>query len=245
MLRVYSRDWEGARPLPELDAEEMHHLVRVRRAREGEPVEVLNGRGDIGRAVVASADRRSCRLQLESTRTVAPPACRVHLLVALPKGRIFPTILQKAVELGASEITPLATENVEADPGRTRSKQERWDAVLIEALKQSGNPWLPALHPAESLGEAIARTEGAFRLCGALQPDARPLWPILGELPDAAESVAVFIGPEGDFSEGEYTLLRGAGCRFASLGPLVLKVETAATLTMGILRVWMDREVPC
>jgi 16S rRNA (uracil1498-N3)-methyltransferase len=246
MLRVYSGIWDGGDCLPELDKEEARHLLRVRRARPGEPVEVLNGRGHVGQAQLENGVAGSPRLRLVASRSVEPPPLRVHLLVALPKGKVFPALLAKAVELGASAITPLITEHVEAAPDRAGQKRERWEGVLVEALKQSGNPWLPVLHPPAPLQRCLDNPAGGAvqRLCAALQPDAVPLWRLLGDSLPAAGTIEVYVGPEGDFSPAEYQLLRAAGCAFASLGPLVLKVETAASLVLGVLQTRAIAQAP-
>jgi len=236
MLRVYSPEWDGGEALPPLAPEEAHHLFRVRRVRPGEPVELLNGSGAVGQCRAGGA--RGPELELDSVTVVPPPALRVHLLVALPKGKTFPALLQKAVELGVSEVTPLLTEHAEAPPGKAGAKQERWEAILIEALKQSGNPWLPVLAPPVPLAAVLQRKPSGPRLCAALQPDAVPLWSFLNDLPAPPADAQVFVGPEGDFSPAEYERLRVAGCRFVSLGPLVLRVETAAALVAGALRLY-------
>lgn len=238
MLRAYCSQWNGDDELAELDRDEMHHLVRVRRVRAGETVEILNGRGHVGRAVIESVDGRRARLRLDSVDWVPEAALHIHLLVALPKGKTFPTLLHKAVELGVAEITPLETAHVEADAARAGDKRDRWEAVLVESLKQSGNPWKPQLNDPVSLATALDESMDASRLCAALQPDAQPLWKLLGNPLQPTGRLEVFVGPEGDFSGDEYTRLREAGCVFCSLGPLVLKVETAASLVVGTLRVW-------
>jgi 16S rRNA (uracil1498-N3)-methyltransferase len=238
MLRVFNGCWDGGDSLPELDKAEWHHLARVRRVREGEPVEVLNGRGSVGHARVVSGPGK-LRLELQSVTRAASPRLRVHLLVALPKGKTFPLLLHKAVELGVSAVTPLITRNVEAGAAAADRKRERWEAVLVEALKQSGNPWLPACGQPVELARAVQSEPGPVqRLCAALQPDSRPVWQMLETQLRPEGELQVFIGPEGDFSADEYQLLRGQGCHMASLGPLVLKVETAASLLVGLLQCW-------
>jgi 16S rRNA (uracil1498-N3)-methyltransferase len=238
MLRVYSSEWDGADALPELDREEVHHLVRVRRVRVGEKVEILNGKGSIGLAEVAHVENSNLQLRIHSIRKIPPPALQVHLLVAIPKGKTFPALLHKAVELGVSRITPLVTEYVEVPSERAGKKQDRWESVLIEALKQSGNPWMPNLAQPSALQACLAGESSIPRLCAALQPDARPLWHLLGDPLRQTGPIEVYVGPEGDFSQAEYDLLRAASCHFVSLGPLVLKVETAASLVVGALQLW-------
>ena len=238
MLRVFSGNWDGSQTLPELDRAEIHHLVRVRRVRMGEQVEILNGRGHLGLAKVVSVDRSVLALEMLAVNSIPRLSPQVHLLVALPKGKTFPELLHKAVELGVARITPLVTENVEVMPERAGKKQDRWESVLVEALKQSGNPWMPELDAPVGLDEALALSAASQRLCAALQPDAVPLWDLLGDPIQPEGTIEVYVGPEGDFSESEYARLREAGCHFVSLGSLVLKVETAASLVSGVLQLW-------
>lgn len=222
-----------------MSQEELHHLVRVRRIRKGETVELLNGRGDVLTCSVEDISARDLQLKIENLARIGRTPLRRHLLVALPKGKTFPVLLQKAVELGVDEITPLLTANSEVGSSRAVGKLDRWEAVLTEAIKQSGNAWMPVLNQPVPLESAVAKGEsGALRICAALQPDARPLMQVIRESCPDKGTVDVFVGPEGDFSPPEYAMLREAGCRFITLGPLVMKVETAASLVMGVIGVW-------
>jgi 16S rRNA (uracil1498-N3)-methyltransferase len=235
MLRAYCSEWDGGEALPPLNREEVHHLVRVRRVRPGEAVEVLNGRGDVAHCRIDAVSPKTVDLGLEMRTRHEPSRLRRHLLVAFPKGKTLPVLLHKAVELGVDEITPLLTDNSEVQRDRAEQKKDRLEAVLIEALKQSGNPWMPLLNAPLPLDQALDRDIGLVqRLCAALQPEADPLWTVLQETLEQG-TVEVFVGPEGDFSPDEYDKLRRAGCRFVTLGPLVLKVETAASLLMGAI----------
>lgn len=250
MLRAYCSSWEGGDERPLLDSAEIHHLVRVRRVRTGETVEVLNGRGDVATCRIAGVGGRELELERLRTTSHEPAALQRHLLVALPKGKTLPALLHKAVELGVDEITPLLTQNSEVGRDRAEQKKDRLEAVLVEALKQSGNPWMPRLNAPRPLDSVLEEPagEGVQRLCAALQPDTRPLWELLESELVPTGRIEVFVGPEGDFSGEEYEQLRAAGCRFATLGPLVLKVETAASLVMGALSLWARRDFhqpPC
>lgn len=232
MLRVFCADWtpnDGGEPA--LNREERHHLCRVRRARSGEEVEVLNGRGALARCEHDGQGNLKVRAVREFPR---PPGTR--LCVALPKGKVFPAILQKAVELGATEIVPLCSEHALVPSGRLETKSGRWRSILIEALKQSGNPYLPALTEACTPSTALEREPSeTIRICAALALEREPFWKVLGQLPPTA-SLSFYVGPEGDFSASEYALLLDAGCRFVDLGALVLRVETAASLLLGATR---------
>jgi 16S rRNA (uracil1498-N3)-methyltransferase len=239
MLRAFCRDWDGGEVLPQLDPDELHHLLRVRRVRPGESIEVLNGRGAVALCEIGKTTGKSLEIALLNRIRHEPPALRRHLLVAFPKGKTLPTLLQKAVELGVAEITPLLTEHSEVGRDRAEQKMDRLDSVLVEAVKQSGNPWIPVLNPPTPLDEAIGRGSSTVqRLCAALQPNSESLWTLMTDRLVPEGSMEVYVGPEGDFSEPEYALLRESGCFFISLGPLVLRVETAASLVMGALGLW-------
>jgi 16S rRNA (uracil1498-N3)-methyltransferase len=243
MLRAFCSDWSGDSVIPELSREELHHLIRVRRVRAGEKIEILNGRGSILSCVVKSVAGNNLEFQIDDLSTIPPPPVRVHLLVAMPKGKTFPALLHKAVELGVTEITPLVTENSEVDATRMEGKSGRWESVLVEAVKQSGNPRIPLLHPPKSLTPALQQdTVPSLRLCAALQPDAQPLLSVLEDGCPSAGIVDIFVGPEGDFSDSEYAAMRASDCRFVSLGPLVLKVETAASLVVGTLALFLQNK---
>lgn len=236
MLRVYLEDWQGGFELPTLPPSESHHLVRVRRARVGEAIEVLNGRGHLGRGRVVALEGSEVRIELDAVQVVDPGKPEVTLLVGLPKGKVFPSLLHRAVELGASAIVPLLTDHSEVSSERGSAKLDRWQAVLVEALKQSGNPHLPRLHEPHSLEAALALTGDATRIVLALVPDAIPFSSLVAVASRGPCPVALFVGPEGDFSEREYACFRTADCELASLGPLVLKVETAAVVGLALLK---------
>ena len=235
MLRVFCEAWDGGEEIPSLPKAEAHHLVRVRRVRPGEAFQVLNGRGAVATCRVTGVDASGPQWQLESRQTCRPLPVEIHLLVALPKGKTFPLLLQKMTELGVARITPLLSEHAEVSPERAGHKQDRWQAVLVEAVKQSGNPWMPLLGEPLSLPDALASPPAGRRVCAALQPGAHPFWGFLENKNEATRAVEVFVGPEGDFSPDEYARLRQGGCRFVSLGPIVLKVETAASLVCGMI----------
>lgn len=236
MLRVYLEDWKGGFELPPLPADELHHLVRVRRVRAGEGVQVLNGRGHLGRGRVVTLEGADVRIELDAVQVVDAGQPEVVLLVGMPKGKVFPSLLHRAVELGASAIVPLVTDHSEVTSERGSGKLERWQAVLVEAIKQCGNPHLPRLYEPLSVEAALELTADAKRLVLALVADAVPLRNLAAKATQGPSPIALFVGPEGDFSEKEYARFRSADCELASLGSLVLKVETAAVVGLGLLK---------
>ena len=139
-----------------LTGAEARHLAGARRAEPGARVELLDGRGGLAVAEVMAAERGSVRLRVIERRREPAPSPHVILVQALPKGQKLDWILQKAVELGVAEIAPVATAHCEAKIVPGRDKQGRREQILIEAAKQSGNPWCPVLHPPRPLADFLA-----------------------------------------------------------------------------------------
>ena len=214
-----------------LDSREEAHLFRILRARPGETVAVLDGHGTVGTAIV-EADRR---LRLESKRTVAPLARRLHLYFAPPKKQKLDALLKQAVELGVFELVPVLCERSVVQPGEN-SVAGRWIDLLFEACKQSGNPFLPAVASPMPFATALAR---ARETCGALivGSNRTGVFPDLG----TASDTAFFVGPEGGFTDAETDAMFAAGTVPLRIGDWTLRVETAAVAGLAVLNVLMGR----
>jgi len=240
MLRAWAPNVEDGATRILLDADEAHHLGRVRRARPGEAVEVLDGCGRLATGTWAGMEGRQCVVDVTGIRDWPRPQPRVWLAVAPPKGGAWGTILEQAVELGVARITPLLTERTELRL-EGAARRERWRdkarAILREAAKQSGNPWLPELD-AETpwLDWLRAEAPGWLRLRAGLEADARDLAEALRQAGPGTAGIAVAIGPEGDFTAAEAAHARDAGVLPISLGPWVLRTETAALTAVSRLR---------
>lgn len=225
-----------------LSPEEAHHLVVVNRARQGAKVVAFDGQGHEWDTELVKPDKRAARLDVRSTRTALPLPFEISLAQSLPKGSLMDSIVEKATELGVRRIFPLLSERsqVQLDADRRDRKSERWRVAALEAAKQCGNPWLPTIAPIESLQEFLRRqADFDVALVASLQPGARSLKSILadygnrhGRMPKHA---IWLIGPEGDFSPDELAAATAAGFEAVTLGPLVLRCETAATVAVGIL----------
>jgi 16S rRNA (uracil1498-N3)-methyltransferase len=130
---------------------------------------------------------------------------------------------------------------VQVDSETAAQKQSKWQQIAIEAAKQCGQNWLPGVHAPRKLGEFFFALEQSFdlRLIGSLQPDAQHLKKILAayssEHGDRPNSVLMLIGPEGDFTPAELALARRHGCQPITLGPIILRVETAAIYCLSVL----------
>ena len=225
-----------------LEGGEARHARDVLRLRPGDEAVVLDGAGREFLCKVRTTDRHGVALDAVETRTEAPPPSKITLVQAIPKGKIFESIIQKATELGVSRIVPLVSERVAArfDAESARDKAEKWRQTAIEAIKQCGQKWLPEVLEPAGLPEILARI-GTFDLAlvGSLQGDGRHPREYFRELElqnqTRPKTVCAWIGPEGDFTGEELDAIRGAGARPITLGPLVLRSETAAIFTLSII----------
>jgi len=240
MLRAWAETWADGAERIWLEPEEAHHLGRVRRAREGQSVQVLDGGGRVADGFWQGFDGRGGWVKVMATRHVERLSPVVTLAVAPPKGGAWGTILEQAVELGVKAVVPLVTDRVEVrlEPGERRHRwHEKARATLREAAKQSGNPWLPELAewtPWDAWVAALG-TGGERRLWACLELGLPTLAEVRADSP-ADTAWAVAIGPEGDFSPAESALARAAGLTPFSLGRHVLRTETAAVVVVAQLR---------
>jgi 16S rRNA (uracil1498-N3)-methyltransferase len=219
----------------------------VLRLRQGDEVTVLDGAGGEYFCDVADQGRHDLRLRVVEKRIIPPLPWRITLLQALPKGKLFDTILQKATELGAHRIVPLLTERVvtQLDEDKAESKLEHWRAVVIEAIKQSGSAWLPEVMPPMTPAQFLARGEKFdLPLIGSLHAGARHPreWfrSFAAEHGRSPQTLCVWVGPEGDFTSGELDAAEAAGARPISLGRLVLRCDTAAICCLSLMQYEMQ-----
>ena len=226
-----------------LSAEESHHLVAVNRARVGSPVVAFDGRGTEWSCELISDKKTAAVLRVRSRREMPPLGYDVTLAQALPKGAAMDGIVRKATEIGARQIVPLESERtqVHLDGDRSDRKTEKWQTAALEAAKQCGNPFVPEVAPVQAFAAFVASTPPMdLKLIASLQPGAPSLKEVLSAAGFARgtgrpATVCWLIGPEGDFSPAEYALAAQHGFRGVSLGPLVMRCETAATYALSIV----------
>ena len=225
-----------------LEGREAHHALNVLRLRHGDPVTVLDGAGHEFRCDVENPTRQTVILAVRSQTFVPPLPCQITLIQALPKGKIMDSIVQKAVELGAHRVIPILSERVvsQLDDDGAESKREKWQQVAVEAIKQSGAPWLPHVETPQTIDQFLAR-KAPFDLLfvGSLQPERCHPRACLDEYRARhgapPQTIGVWVGPEGDFTPAELAAIQAAGARPITLGRLVLRVETAAIYCLSVL----------
>lgn len=224
-----------------LDEKETHHALDVLRLRTGDRVVVFNGKGVEATAEIAETGRKMIALRRLHHAKSPPLPCEITLGQAIPKGKNMDLIIQKATELGAAAIVPLLSERTViqvGDSGNAAKKQEKWKEVVVEAAKQCGQNWLPAVHPPQTLKDFLS---GApcfdLMLIASLQPDTMHLKKVLADFPEEKRprTALVLVGPEGDFTPAEINLAKRCGCRPITLGPIVLRTETASIYCLSVL----------
>ncbi|MGA2174972.1 MAG: 16S rRNA (uracil(1498)-N(3))-methyltransferase [Verrucomicrobiota bacterium] len=221
---------------------EAHHAADVLRLRPGERVTVLDGVGGEFICRVGAVERKKISLEVENFVREPAPACRITLVQAIPKGHIFDAIVQKATELGVWRVVPLLSERVATrlEGEAAEHKREKWQQTAVEAIKQCGQRWLPRVEAPVTLPAWLARGERFdLALVGSLEEDRRHAREYFAAFERARQSrpasVCVWIGPEGDFAPLEMDAIKNAGALPMTLGPLVLRSETAAVYALSII----------
>ncbi|HEY3900943.1 MAG TPA: 16S rRNA (uracil(1498)-N(3))-methyltransferase [Chthoniobacter sp.] len=222
-----------------LEPAEAHHALDVLRMKAGDRATLFNGQGAEATVEFASVDKGRIALKKISVSKCPPLACRITLGQAIPKGKNMDLIVEKATELGAAGIAPLLSERtiVRCDESEALSKRDKWQRVAIEAAKQCGQNWLPTVAKPKTPKELFQSGEKFdLMLIASLQSDSRHLKQVLAEAgPKPPASVLILVGPEGDFTPAEVNLAKNAGCRPITLGPIILRSETAAIYCLSVL----------
>jgi 16S rRNA (uracil1498-N3)-methyltransferase len=221
-----------------LGESESHHCADVLRLSPGDKVAVFDGCGREARAEISSVERGRVSLKLSAPAKTPPPPCRITLAQAVPKGKNMDLIVQKAVELGAARIAPLLSDRtvVQLEGNDTDRKRSKWQAVALEACKQCGQNHLPEVSEPLSVRAFLEREEKkGLLLIASLQPDARPIKTVLAEHGAAPAAATILVGPEGDFTPAEIALAKSHGCLPVTLGPIILRTETAAIYCLSVL----------
>ena len=224
-----------------LSTSEEHHLLDVVRVSPGDEVAVFDGEGRRAVARVVEAGGGEARVVLEIARqldAVLAGTARI-LIVALPKGARMDLIIEKATEMGVSEIWPVITERVVARPegSRAAARTDRWRRIARSASKQCGRERVPDIRAPAPLSDVLPEAgECDLFLVGSLAPDAAALHDVLAERRgQCPHRVAMLIGPEGDLSHDELRAATDAGAVPVSFGGITLRVETAALFAAAVL----------
>jgi 16S rRNA (uracil1498-N3)-methyltransferase len=223
-----------------LDANGMSH-VKVLRLKVGDPLIVFNGRGGEFKAKLHEISRQQISVYvIDYVEREVESSLKIHLGQVISRGDKMDFTIQKAVELGVTEITPLFSERcgVKLDKARSQKKLDHWQGIIISACEQSGRNTLPTLYEPRSLESWLVEQQG-LRL--ALSPHADYSIADLRKKNERLKKVTLLIGPEGGFNPTEIALANQQGFIEVRLGPRVLRTEAAALVTLAVLQsCWGD-----
>ena len=217
-----------------LDTEAGHHAASVLRLRADQAIVLFNGDGNEYSATIVDIERRKVTVVADACLTLSKESpLPLHLGQGIAKGDRMETVLQKSVELGVTTITPLITErcNVKLDDKRWQKKHEQWLKILHGACEQSGRNVIPTLNPATPLAPWLAQSSQQTRVI--LAPGSEK--PLSG-LHYNHQGYRLLIGPEGGLSDSEVRQASELGFLPCSMGPRILRTETAALASISILQ---------
>ena len=218
---------------------EYHHLRNVLRVTPGETVRIIDGQGTVytGEVINTGTKNASSEVRILSHEFHPSVSPSITLFQGLPKNDKMALILQKTTEIGVTQIVPLRTEYALQKPSQNR--YERWHRVIIAATKQCKRAWLPQLCDPQTFQASLTKLDH-FSLRLLLNPDANQtshtqhIREVLRKTPQAT-SLALFVGPEGGFSDTEATIAIEKGCIPVTLSTNILRTETAAIVAVAAI----------
>lgn len=232
--RIYHPDLLIVDQTIELTTDAANHVGSVLRLTQGHPIVLFNGDGNEYSAELAEVKKRTATALVDAKLELdIESPLSIHLGQGVSRGDRMDFAIQKAVELGVSEITPLITERcgVKLSEERWEKKQQQWQKLIIAACEQCGRNRLPILHPCITINKWIAQSTPQMRL--TLHPKAEKS---IKHLSVPVQGVRLLIGPEGGFSEAEIYSTEEAGFQTVQMGPRVLRTETAALAAIAALQ---------
>jgi 16S rRNA (uracil1498-N3)-methyltransferase len=206
------------------DREESKHIIKVLRKTEGDILYVTDGKGTLFTSRIVLASEKKCTVTIESSEIAKPNNFYIHMVVAPTKmNERFEWFLEKATEIGVREITPIICDRSE----RKMIKNERFDKIILAAMKQSLQYFMPKLNEPISFKDFISQQhEGNLCIAHCEETDKK----LLKNIIKPNEKYTILIGPEGDFSEKEIQLAIKNNFIPVSLGNTRLRTETAAVV---------------
>jgi 16S rRNA (uracil1498-N3)-methyltransferase len=239
VTRIYVDQYLETGAAIRLPEEAAHHVATVLRMKTGEALALFNGRGGSYRAQITRMEKRNVEVSigdLQAQECESPLA--ITLAQAVMRGQHMDYALQKAVELGVRRIVPLLCVhgNVRLDQDQRQHRHERWSKVIISACEQSGRNRLPLLSSAMPLAEWTEMNKSELKLILHPRNGAR-----LAELQTGCTSLTLLAGPEGGFSDEEVAAAERHGYRAITLGPRILRAESAALVAISACQaLWGD-----
>ncbi|MBE6807416.1 MAG: 16S rRNA (uracil(1498)-N(3))-methyltransferase [Ruminococcaceae bacterium] len=234
MPRFFIDDTPAVGASVTIDGADARHIAGALRMTPGESLTLCDGKGMDFACTITGVERETVTLSVDAAiPTTAEPTLAVTLYMGLPKGDKMEMIIQKCVELGVTAIVPVATSRciVKLDGKDAAKKQTRWQKIANEAAGQSGRGILPVVETPISWKQALSRFERENTLL-CYEGGGAPI----GQLVSPADTaVSLVVGPEGGFDIAEVEAVTAVGGRIATLGPRILRCETAPLAALAVL----------
>lgn len=235
-IRIYQPGAYTSGDVIELSPEASQHVGTVLRMRAGEHLTLFCGDNREFKATIQDVLKKKVLVSVNDV-TIAnrESPLAIHLAQAISKGDRMEWVMQKAVELGVTSITPLFTERcvVKLDEQRLSKKIKQWQAIAIAACEQCGRNFIPSIFPAKTFNQYLESIEVSTKF--VLDPYQAMPWRHY-KLSAQSSPLALLIGPEGGLSEAEVQLALTQGFKPLSLGPRILRTETAAISALSLLQ---------
>ena len=228
-----------------VEGSDVNHMKNVLRMKTGEELTIGDGDGWLYLCVVESYEEDMAVLKiLEKKKDESELPSKIYLFQGLPKADKMELVIQKAVELGAFEVIPVAMKRsvVKLDAKKAESKVKRWNAIAESAAKQSKRSILPQVSDVVTFAQAVKMAENCqIKLLPYECADGMEKTKRLIENITPGQDIAVFIGPEGGFDLDELELAKEAGCEIITLGKRILRTETAGMMLLSVLMYHLEQ----
>lgn len=231
MPRFFKEFFESA---PFIEGDDAKHIAKSLRMRVGEALTVCDTKGNDYNCTISAVLDERIELNIDSIcKTNSEPSVEVTLLQCLTKGDKMDLIVRQAVEMGVTFVVPTVSQNCVSRPDEKQllKKQERWQRIADEAAGQSGRGILPKVKDAMTLTE-VAKELSSFDKCYFFYELGGKA---VEQIEKDVKKIAVIIGPEGGFSLAEVEMLRNAGATVTTLGPRILRAETAPVAAVSLI----------
>lgn len=203
--------------------EESKHIIRVLRKKIGDQVHITNGKGFLYEGSIINDNPNKCTIQLDTSKYQDPRKYKLHIAIAPTKlNDRYEWFLEKATEIGITEITPIICDHSE----RKLIKEERFQKIVQSAMKQSLQMHLPVLHPIISFKDFLNTEQSKSITPCIAHCEESTKWPLTKEI-TSSRDILILIGPEGDFSPEEIKMAVAKGYKEITLGTSRLRTETA------------------
>jgi 16S rRNA (uracil1498-N3)-methyltransferase len=230
MVRIFAPPESLAGDRAILDEAGHRHLIKVLRLSQGDALRVFDGQGWEIDAIIDKIDKKSVGLILGDRRQLPLPAASITLWQSPPKNDRMDYIVQKTTELGVTRIVPVLTRQGILRP--SADKVERWRTIAMEAARQCGRADIPRVDNATELAEALTEIQPSVHAIMLWEEERSTTF--RQALASGPKQVALLVGPEGGFSQGEADACQAAGFIRASMGPRILRADTAAIVAVAL-----------